>query len=125
MKKIKKSSIFIAIILVLLSSVCFYFGVNYKLEHKLNYSEKGNMDYKVFLKENNDFETPFLEKDKKYIASLIDHIDIDYKYAFKSNYDMDVICKYYVLASAYVQDGSNDGKVIYQKDKYILESKTK
>ena len=50
------------------------------------------MDYKVFLKENNDFETPFLEKDKKYIASLIDHIDIDYKYAFKSNYDMDVIC---------------------------------
>ena len=125
MKKIKKSSIFIAIILVLLSSVCFYFGANYKLEHRLNYSEKGNMDYKVFLKENNDFETPFLEKDKKYIASLIDHIDIDYKYAFKSNYDMDVICKYYVLASAYVQDGSNEGKVIYQKDKYILESKTK
>ena len=66
MKKIKKSSIFIAIILVLLSSVCFYFGANYKLEHRLNYSEKGSMDYKVFLKENNDFETPFLEKDKKY-----------------------------------------------------------
>ncbi len=46
------------------------------------FKSSGNnaVDYKVFLKENDFFDEPFLGAGKTYITSLIDHIDIDFKY---------------------------------------------
>ena len=46
----------------------------------VNYVENSSIDYKVYLKKNNYFDTPFLEKNKVYITSLIDYIDIDFSY---------------------------------------------
>ncbi len=46
----------------------------------INYKETSDVDYKVYLKENKFFETPYLEKGKVYITSLIDNIDVDLSY---------------------------------------------
>lgn len=125
MKKIKKIDVVIAIMMAALSVFLLYLGANFKIEKRLAYSEEGNVDYRVYLKENNDYSTPFLGKGRKYIASLIDHIEVNYKYAFKSNVDMDYTCNYYVLATASIKEGDDDSKVIYQKDKYLIGSQTK
>lgn len=108
-----------------LSVFLFYLGAIFKIERRLAYSEKGNMDYKVYLKSNNDYDTPFLGKDRKYIASLIDHIDVNYDYNFKGNMDMNYTCNYYVIASAMVKENGDDSKLIYQKEKYLLSNQTK
>lgn len=125
MKKVKKLNIVLAICAIALSIFFLYLGSVFKIEKKLSYSEEGNINYKVYLKSNDDFNVPYLEKGRKYIASLIDHINIDYDYKFKGDKDMDYTCKYYILASAVVKDGGTDGKMIYEKEKYLLEDKTK
>ena len=111
--------------MIVLSGVLLYLGVNFKSEKKLTYSELGNVDYKVYLKSNNDYNTPYLEKGRKYIASLIDHIDVDYSYKFKGNQKMNYTCKYYILASAMVKDNSEESKLIYEKESYLLENQKK
>lgn len=46
----------------------------------IKYDETSNIDYKVFLKENNFFDEKFLGQNKSYIASLIDYIDTTFNY---------------------------------------------
>ena len=125
MKKVKKLNIVFAVCAIALSIFFLYLGSVFKIENKLSYSEEGNVDYKVYLKSNDDFNTPYLGKGRKYIASLIDHINIDYNYRFKGDKDMDYTCKYYIVASASVKDGGTDGKLLYEKEKYLLSDKTK
>lgn len=57
-------------------------GFNNYLVERVNYSYKNSIDYKVFLKENKFFETPFLPRDDKmaYITFLIDYLDVDMNY---------------------------------------------
>lgn len=125
MKKIKKLNIVFAVLATAISIFFLYLGSVFKIENKLSYSEEGNVDYKVYLKSNNDFNTPYLGKGRKYIASLIDHINIDYNYRFKGDKDMNYTCKYYIVASASVKDGGTDGKLLYDKERYLLNDKTK
>ena len=48
--------------------------------HQLNetyyieYRESGHIDYNVFLKDNDFYDSTYLEKDQSYVASLIDKI---------------------------------------------------
>ena len=46
----------------------------------IDYKETSNVDYKVYLKENDTFEEEYLGKGQAYIASLIDHIVADFSY---------------------------------------------
>ena len=125
MKKVKISKILTLIFILGLSAIFLYLGMNFKSEKTLSYSETGNVDYKVYLKSNSDYNAPYLERGRKYIASLIDHIDVDYSYKFKGDQKMNYTCKYYILASAMVKDNSEEEKLIYEKKSYLLENQTK
>lgn len=85
MKGKKRSIIFVIILII--SIIIFFFaiflirkGFNNFFTESVVYEEKSDIDYRVFLKENNFFETPYLPKNQVYITSLIDDIDIDMKY---------------------------------------------
>lgn len=106
-----------------LSLIFIYFGIVFKIEKRLIYNETGNIDYKVYLKSNDDYNTPFLEKGRKYIASLIDHIDVNYDYNFKADKDMRYVCNYYIMALATIVD--SDKKPIYEKEQCLLTKQTK
>ena len=60
-------------ILLLMSSVLLLFSSLEMNTKKINvgYSEKGNVDYKVYLKENNYYNRKFLNSGMKYVASII------------------------------------------------------
>lgn len=94
---------------------------NYE-ELKIKYNEKSNINYKVYLKENDFFEEEYLEMNQTYIASLIDHIDIDFNYNLKLNDKVDGNYSYYIkgIISA---DKSNDSSGNYWKKEYILSEK--
>ena len=92
-------------IVILLSIIFFAFGLmlffrsykNYEIDI-IEFQEKGNVDYKVYLNENNFFEQPFLGPGQAYITTLIDYIDVDFKYNFstKDNRSGDYV--YYINA---------------------------
>ena len=40
--------------------------------HYIDYRDGGDIDYNVFLKDNEFYDQPYLEKDQSYVASIID-----------------------------------------------------
>jgi len=50
----------------------------------LNYNSNPSLDYKVYLKPNKFYEKSYLEKDKKYLSSIIDYVDVNFNYLFNA-----------------------------------------
>ena len=96
---------------------------NFNQEEYINYAETTNLDYRVYLKENKFYEEKFLEKGMLYVASLIDHIEIDFLYNFNIDEKVDLDFKYNITGVLSITD--NDGKNVYlTKDYKLLEDKT-
>ena len=90
----------------------------------LTYNENSNIDYKVYLKPNNYFTEPYLESGKQYISSIIDYIDINYKYALSASKDFNASYKYKIVATinaAYKVD-TNNVKQVWSKEYVLKES---
>jgi len=114
------SFICVIFVITLLSFALFF--VFFKSDNKnyVTYSEKSNIDYKVFLKENDFFENEYLGKNKQYIASLIDYINanFEYKLAFDSN-NIDYKYEYRVVANVNVYDKETNN-VIFNKNEELV-----
>lgn len=88
----------------------------------INYQENSDLDYKVYLKENNFYEEDYLEKDMIYVANLIDKIVIDYKYFFNIDQKTDVDFTYDIIAKLSIIDDAEQ-KVYYSKDYNLVTNK--
>lgn len=77
-----------------------------------SYNYNANMDYRVYLKNNQFFTTPYMGANKQYIASIIDHIEVDAKYDFKSSADLDYNYNYSIVATARGMGEDSEGKKI-------------
>jgi len=99
-----------------------YKSLSFNKEQFINYTEKTNLDYRVFLKKNNFYEEEFLDKGMLYVASLIDHIDIDFLYNFNISEKVDLDFKYNITGVLSITDA--DGKNVYlTKDYKLLDDK--
>lgn len=87
------------------------------------YTENSNIDYKVYLKENDFFEESYWGQDNQYIASLIDYIEVDFKYDLSASRP-GVDCKYTykIVAETNVKDKTNQ-KSLYKFSEDIIEEK--
>ena len=102
-KWIFTQSVIIAVvtIAILISSI-----VSYQLNktYYIGYKESGHIDYNVFLKENEFYDSLYLEKDQSYVASLIDKIvtdfnyeidmdaeNVNYKYSYTINSNLEIL----------------------------------
>ena len=95
-------------------------SLTFKGTYKLHYSETSNLDYRVYIKESEFYpNTKYLPKDKVYISSLIDYIDTDFYYTFKSDDDLALDYGYYVEAELLIDNA--DGKNIYTETETLLE----
>ncbi len=95
-----------AVAVVLTLSLLVSLFVSYQLDKTqyINYRESGNIDYDVYLKENDYFEQDRLEQGQSYVASLIDQIianmtyeidmdadDVNYRYSYKVTSRLEII----------------------------------
>ena len=116
-------SIIVIILLFITSIVCFFIYSNRNDKVFVRYNESSNIDYKVFLKDNNFFDNDYLESNKQYISSLLDSIvaefnykltfedkAIEYKYLYKIESTVNVIDKY-------------TDNILYTNSELILEEK--
>ena len=103
----------VGIILILIISGVF-FGIYSKRDevYYVKYDDHSELDYNVALKENQYFDETYLEKDRQYIASLIDYINANFKYNLTVKEDLEYSYKYKILANVNVID-NNTNKVIY------------
>ena len=85
MKKKDRKSIIIkkTVIISFLGLIAFFAIASIILSSKkrtLNSNETKNIDYKVFIKENDFYKEEYLEENNEYVASIIDYIDVIFKY---------------------------------------------
>lgn len=121
-----KARLFINIFLFLLSILFCLFFASKTLEREkltpINYSEKGMVDYKVYLNENNFYEREYLEANKAYVASLIKNIDINFNYSFNiddiTNMDFD-----YKIIGELVIENNGGTKRYFEKNYTLLDEK--
>lgn len=85
-KWIFAQAIIIAVVTVaiIISSIVAY---QLNSTYYIGYSEKGNIDYNVFLKENEFYDSPYLGRDQSYVASLIENIIADFNYEIEMDTD--------------------------------------
>ncbi len=87
----------------------------------ITYTEKGNVDYKVYLKKNVFYDKPFLNKDMVYVASLIDKIVINYNYDFNVDQASDIEYKYNIVAKLFITS-QNNSKTFFEKEYVLLDA---
>lgn len=77
------------IVAVLALAVLISALVSYQLNKRyyIEYQERGSIDYNVFLKDNEFYDVPYLERDQSYVASLIDKIIADFNYEIDMDAD--------------------------------------
>lgn len=119
---------FVAVILLVLSYVLISSSINIKstsIVKLLSYSESANVDYKVYLKENDYFSQKYLPKNQQYIASLIDYIDANFTYNLSLSKHIDATYKYKIIAtlSAQYRTDANNLKQVWSNDYVLLDEK--
>lgn len=110
-----------AIILVLIGILCFSNSKKVDNVKSISYSETGNIDYKVYLKENNYYDTSYLEKDMQYIASLINTINVRFNYELHGTEKLDYKYSYRIIANLKVSDKADTTKLLYNKEETLKE----
>ena len=98
---------FLCVIIILLVIAVSFLIVYYKKNNEqfTIYSENSNIDYKVYLRNNDFFEDDYLSKDKQYIASLIDYITAEFNYNLElSEENIKYKYLYYIDAKVEVKD---------------------
>lgn len=126
MSKINKNKIIIKLIVIFILGIlsfCFGFG-------KCNctvYScvENNSIDYKVYLKENSYFDTPYLEKNKTYITSLIDYIDTSFCYNIDFEEEVSGSVNYQIIAEIIADKSGNEIGNYWTKKYELTKLETK
>ena len=88
---------------------------------KINYNEISNLDYKVYLLPNEFYEKEYLEKDMLYVANLIDKINLNFDYSFKTDIKTNVYFTYNIMAKLTITDKVGQ-KSYYEKEYTLLEN---
>ena len=115
------------ILVVLILAVLISAIVSYQLQktYYIGYRESGNIDYDVFLKENEFFEDDILGKDQSYVASLIDKIIADFNYEIEMDTD-DVFYRYsYTIKSRLEIIDDTSGVAIFNPEYELVRVENK
>lgn len=110
------------IIFLCLGITFIFFAFDFKEQKIINYTEKSNLDYKVYLKQNDFYDTEYLEKDMLYIASLIDKVNIEFNYDFTSDEKINLNLDYKIMGKLSITD-STGKKLYFEKDYVLLDNK--
>ncbi len=114
--------IILLLISVIISLYCAKESFEFTDGESVNYTNGHSTRYKVYLKENNFYESDYLDENRVYIASLIDYIDIDFQYKFNIDKNSNINFDYDVIGKLVIQD--EKGKVFLEKEYNLLNEKT-
>lgn len=115
-------------LLILVLFVIFILGIILTLSsiskvNTIGSREMGNVDYKVYLKDNEFYKDKYLGKGMQYIASLINTVNVDFSYTNQYtsvvNYEYD----YDITAKILVTDKYDNSKVLFEKEEVVVKNK--
>ena len=126
-RKLNGKLIIAIVLFVVFFTTCVFFAsktVDRKKPVPINYSQKGNIDYRVYLNPNDFYPENYLDMNKSYIASLINYIDINFNYDFVIDKKMDLDFDYKIIGELVIENSKGSGKYL-EKEYTLLDSKLK
>ena len=111
-------NVILCIVFLFISVNFIYNSMDIIKEENVTYSEKGTIDYKICLKENNFYESSCIDKDMSYIANLIKNIPLTFTYDFKTSKSIKLDAKYEVTANLVISN--TEDSTNYFSKKYFL-----
>ena len=113
-----------AIILFVLIIITLSISIRNNNKSSICYKENSNVDYKVYLKENEFYDKNYSQKDNQYIASLIDYIVADFCYDLEI-YESDIKYdyKYRLEAEVNVEEKTTNKSIYNFEDILVAEKK--
>lgn len=110
------------IIILIIGLILSYIGFYNKNSHNVTYREISDINYRVFLKQNNFFEQEYLPENMTYITSLIDYINIDFAYSIETSENIEGYYNYYIKGIIEANPENSNSK--YYTKEYILSDTT-
>lgn len=114
--------IILMIFTLILSLGIIYYALNNTNKESISYTQNGNVDYKVCLKENNFYSQNCLDKNMSYVSSLIKNVGLTFNYDLNTSEQLNVKTEYEVTAKLVISNAENTSK--YFEQKYVLQDKT-
>jgi len=119
----------VIIISILFFGALFLFSMstNINVEEKnieLNFKDKSDVVYDVTLKNNQFYTTNTLEMNQLYPSQLIDKININFKYNFKTNKQTSYTYRYFTTATIIINGKEKEKNNQLLKNTYQLENST-
>ena len=115
----------ISCLFLLISGYSFSKSFNFnQTVEKASYNIKGASDYTVYLKDNDYYESKFLNSGMKYVASLISTVNTSFNYEIHSTKNLDFDYTYKIVGNLKVTDKDNTSKVLYSKMYDLSEEKS-
>ena len=115
--------IFLCILFLFFALYFISSSVNISKEENIKYYEKGTIDYKVCLKDNDFYEEECLNKNMSYVANLIKNMPLSFNYDFSTTKKINLTPKYEIIADLTISN--SDESTDYYEKKYILKSLSK
>ena len=109
--------------LIVIGIALTIFGFNDSLI-SVKYQEDNSVNYKVFLKDNNYFESKYLEENRTYITSIIDYLQIQYRYNLEFSEKVTGKCTYYIKASIFANKPNGENGYYWSKDFILVKPKS-
>ena len=123
---LKNRFILIILMIVALGIGAYYF-INESFAVKqfsvLDYNQNGDIDYDVYLQENNFYSESHLESGKNYVSSLIDKVHVDFKYNYYLSEVVNLNYNYNIVASLFIY--GKDNALLYSNDFNLETHSTK
>ena len=118
-RKNREKWIFVQSVIIVVVAVAVL--ISALVSHQLNkqyyieYTEDGSIDYDVYLKENEFYDSPYLEKNQSYVASLIDKIITNFNYEIDMDAeDVNYRYSYTITSRLEIVDDSSDVAIFNQ-----------
>ena len=108
----------LALVFLITSALLLTKTFSTKSPELVTYQEKSNIDYKVYLKKNEFYETKYLGKNMIYVASLIKRIDVDFNYVYNIDRQSNIAFDYNIMGKLVITD--RDGKNTFFEKEYTL-----
>ncbi len=122
----RQTSWFLYVVLFFISlTICLLFASKIIIRKKaipIDYNAKGNTTYKVYLNKNDFYSEEYLEMNKSYVASLINHIDIDFNYEFAINTKITMDFNYKIIGELIIENSKGSGRYL-EKEYVLLDTK--
>jgi len=119
-----KLVIYYILIFVFIVLSALFLKKSFKIQdaYNITYKENSNVNYKVLLKPNEFYDTPYLSKDMVYVANLIDKISIDFNYLFNIDEKTNIDFEYNIIGKLTISDKTNKNN-FFEKEYVLLENK--